>query len=139
MPGDNLFVGMDASASGMAAERLRMTAAAENLANAGSTRPLANGLPYARQRVLFAQALDERGRATGRVATEVVDSPRYIERYEPDHPDADPVTGIVVEADIDPILELTDLMVASRAYEANANAAKGLMRMHQQALTLGDV
>ena len=128
-----------ASASAMAAERSRMTVASENLAHAGDTHRLANGLPYARQRVVFSSVLDQLGQQTGEVSAKVVQSPRYQHRYEPDHPDADPDTGMVVESQIDPILELTDLMVASRAYEANADAARGIMRMNDAALRLGDI
>ncbi len=138
MPVNGLFRGVDASASAMRAERLRMAVASENLANAGSTRRLDDGKPYARQRVVFREALDQHGRPSGAVDTTIVDQARYAQRYEPDHPDADPETGIVVASDIDPILELTDLMVASRAYQANINAIKGLMRLHDRALSLGD-
>ncbi len=126
------------SASAMGAESMRMTVAAENLAHAGDTAKGANGLPYARQRVVFSTVLDQAGRETGEVSAQIVDSPRYQHRYEPDHPHADPETGMVVESRIDPILELTDLMVASRAYDANADAARGLMRMHDSALRLGE-
>jgi flagellar basal-body rod protein FlgC len=133
-----LFRGVDASASALTAEQLRMTVASENIAHAGDTRKLANGLPYARQRVSFATELDQQGAATGRVDANVVQSPRYTQRYDPGHPDADPATGMVKEPDIDPVLELTDLLVASKAYEANANTAKGLLKMHETALRLAD-
>ena len=44
---------------------------------------------------------------------EVVDSPRYLQRYAPDHPHADPETGMVTESDIDPVTGIdTDLMMA---------------------------
>ncbi|MHC5067485.1 MAG: flagellar basal body rod protein FlgC [Planctomycetota bacterium] len=138
MPFDRLFASMNASVSAMGAEKLRMDISSENLAHAGSTRKQADGLPYARQRVHFREVLDRQGQATGQVAAEVVASPRYQERYDPDHPDADPATGIVVESDINPVLELTDLMIASRAYEANSNAVRGILRMHEQALRLGE-
>ena len=52
--GDALFRGIDASASALSAEQLRMTVASENLAHAGDTHKLSNGLPYARQRVMRA-------------------------------------------------------------------------------------
>ncbi len=133
-----LFGGFDISASAMSAERLRMTVAAENLANADSTRKLADGLPYARQRVVFRSELDQAGKATGAVQGTVVASPRYAQRVDPSHPDAD-ANGIVTSADIDPILEMVDLMTASKSYEANANASRGLLRMHESALRLGDI
>ncbi len=138
MPGLSLFRGVDASSSALSAEQLRMTVAAENLAHAGDTAKLANGLPYARQRVRFETVLNQHGQSTGEVRTQVVTSPRYVQRYDPSHPDADPATGMVKEPDIDPVLELTDLLVASKAYEANANAARGLMRMNENALRLSE-
>lgn len=136
---DRLFGSLEISASAMSAERLRMTVASENLAHAGDTKAPGEGLPYARQRVLFTAVLDQRGRSNGEVDADLVSSPRYIQRYEPGHPHADPVTGMVTTPEIDPILELTDLMVASRAYDANANAARGLMRMHESALRIGEL
>ena len=138
MSEDGLFKGIHAASSAMSAEKLRMTVASENLAHAGSTAPQANGLPYARQRVTFETVLDKLGNSTGAVTAKVVKSPEYIERYDPQHPHADPETGMVVEAEIDPILELTDLMVANKAYESNANAVRGLLQMYDQALRLGE-
>jgi flagellar basal-body rod protein FlgC len=137
MPIHGLFRGVDSSASALSAEQKRMTVAAENLAHAGDTGKLANGLPYARQRVLFSTVMDAQGQQTGEVEAKIIDSPRYRQRYDPDHPDAD-ATGMVKEPDIDPILELTDLLVASKAYESNANSARGLLRMHENALRLGE-
>lgn len=138
MPFDSLFRGVDIAASGMSAERTRMEAAAENLAHAGATHKLANGLPYARQRVHFQEVLNAHGDPVGPIQARLVEAPRYQQRHDPDHPDADPASGMVVEADIDPILELTDMMVAQRSYQANANVVRGLFRMHEQALRLGE-
>lgn len=134
----DLFAGIGAASSALSAQRLRMTVAAENLANAGNTKRLENGLPYQRQKVSFQAVLDQQGEQSGRVTAKVFDSPRYTARYEPGHPDAD-ADGKVLEADIDSVLELTDLMTASKAYEANVNSVRGLMRMHEQALRLGDI
>jgi flagellar basal-body rod protein FlgC len=134
---EGLFHGFDVSSTAMGAERLRMTVAAENLANADSTRRLADGLPYARQRVIFSTELDKAGQQTGMVQSQVVASPRYAQRLDPSHPDAD-ANGVVTSSDIDPILEMVDLMTASKSYEANANASRGLMRMHESALRIGD-
>jgi flagellar basal-body rod protein FlgC len=50
-------------------------------------------------------------------------------QYDPSHPDADK-DGYVVYPDINIIEEMVDLMVASRAFEANVtvvNAAKGMI------------
>jgi flagellar basal-body rod protein FlgC len=133
-----LFRAMDASASALGAEQLRMTASAENMAHAGSTAKLADGKPYQRQRVHFQAELDRQGRQTGRVEAELVASPRYRHYHDPNHPDADPETGMVVVPDIDPVLEFTDMLTASRSYEANVNMVRGLMKMHEQALRLAE-
>jgi flagellar basal-body rod protein FlgC len=137
MPHNDLFAGFDAAASAMSAERARMTVATENLANAGSTKRLADGLPYARQRVSFGSVLDQAGNPTGMVSAEVVKSPAYLKRFDPSHPDADK-EGQVTESDINPILELVDLLTATKSYEANANATRGLIRMHEAALRLSE-
>ena len=132
----SLFGAVDISASAMSGERLRMSVASENLAHAGDTRRLADGMPYQRQRVLFQEALDQHGGATGQVNSSTVKSPKYETRYDPTHPDAND-QGIVHAPEVSSILELTDLMTASKAYEANANAARGMLRMHENALRLG--
>jgi flagellar basal-body rod protein FlgC len=137
MPDNTLLRSLDIAASAMSAERLRMTVASENLANAGDTAKPGQ-LPYARQRVLFTHVMDQHGKQTGEIAAQAVDSPRYAHRYDPSHPHADPATGMVTESDIDPILELTDLLVASRAYDANANAARGLIRLAESALRMNE-
>jgi flagellar basal-body rod protein FlgC len=138
MPFVGLFRGVDIASTAMGAERTRMDISAENLAHAGATRKLANGLPYARQRVRFDEVLDAAGRQTGQVAAEVVASPRYTQRHDPQHPDADPATGLVTQSDIDPVLELTDMIVAARALDANANAMRGQLRMHESALRIAE-
>ena len=130
-----LFTGVDIAGSAMSAEKLRMTVASENLAHAGDTRRLDDGMPYQRQRVVFAEVLNQQGAGTGRVDATTIASPKYEGRYEPNHPHAD-AKGMVHTPEITPILELTDLLTASKAYEANANAARGLMRLHEQALRI---
>ena len=131
-----LFGGVDAAASAMSAERLRMNVATENLAHANDTRPLADGKPYQRQRVMFQAAMDAQQRLNGQVDASVVASPKYQTHYDPSHPHAD-ANGMVTTPDISPILELTDLLTASKSYDANANAARGLLKMHETALRLG--
>lgn len=135
-PKGGIFRAVDIAASAMSGERLRMNVAAENLAHAGDTRRLADGMPYQRQRVVFSEALDQAGKPAGRVQSEVVTSPKYEGRYDPDHPDAD-ANGVVHTPEVSSILELTDLLTASKAYEANANAARGLLRMQENALRIG--
>ena len=84
---------IDASASALDAQRVRMEVAVSNLANAESTRS-ADGQPYRRREVVlesnsFAAALGNPVHATGvRVAGVLEDQSEFRRRYEPSHPDA---------------------------------------------------
>jgi flagellar basal-body rod protein FlgC len=54
----------------------------------------------------------------------------------PGHPDAS-ADGYVAMPDINPIVEMTDLMTATRAYEANVTAIQAAKSMAQKALEIG--
>jgi flagellar basal-body rod protein FlgC len=131
------------SASGMSAERLRMEIVANNIANASSTRTPAGG-PFRRQDLVFASVLGDTQR-TGKDGTpkmsgvEVVDvvedTSEPISVYEPGHPDADS-GGMVKYPNVRLPLEMTNLITASRAYEANVRVALTLKQMMEQSLVL---
>lgn len=102
MHGNPLFAAADISASGLAAERMRLEVVANNIANAYSTRSPSGG-PYRRQDVLFSAVLSNsttRGAAGRRGALAhpggvqvlgVVDDMSELHRiHNPGHPDADP-------------------------------------------------
>jgi flagellar basal-body rod protein FlgC len=130
------------SASGLAAQRARLTAVAENLANASTTRT-AEGGPY-RRRVArieteapaFATLLAGQAAPRGVRATIVTEQEPGRRVYLPTHPDADP-TGYVEMPNVDPIAEMTDLISATRAYEANVSAIQAHKAMAHKALELG--
>jgi len=147
----NLFGVMGISASGLAAERTRAEVVAGNMANAESTHT-AEGGPYQRKevvlesqapssfRMLLASAGGEpqgNDSPTGGVAVReiVADSSAPVMRYEPSHPDAD-ANGFVAYPNINPVLEMTDLMGAARAYEMNASAVQAAKQMIQQSIDL---
>jgi flagellar basal-body rod protein FlgC len=135
-----LFQGMRASSSGMAAERVRIDTVAKNLANAEVTRG-PDGQPYRREVVRFAPILqrmdDGKKIVTGvRVAAIEHDTRTPFERVRiPGHPDADE-QGWVTMPNVNPTMEMADLITAVRAYEANANAAESFTRMAERALRL---
>ena len=56
--------------------------------------------------------------------------------YDPSHPDADEA-GYVYYPNVDIITEMTNLIDASRAYEANATAIDATKNMLQQGLQIG--
>jgi flagellar basal-body rod protein FlgC len=135
-----LFDALDASGSALSAERVRMDVTAENLANAQSTRS-ANGTgPYKRKEVVLEQAgstfADSLQAARGvRVAGIVEDStpPRRV--YDPGHPDAD-AQGYVTMPNVNTVTEMTDLIGASRAYEANVTAMQTTKSMFARTLDI---
>jgi len=144
----NLFGMMGISASGLAAERTRAEVVADNMANAESTRTPEGG-PYQRKEVVFqsqapsafrmmlASAGGTAADAAGGVSVRsiVKDTAAPVMRYEPGNPDAD-AKGFVAYPNINPVLEMTDLMDASRAYEMNASAVQAAKQMIQQSIDL---
>jgi flagellar basal-body rod protein FlgC len=147
----NLFGVMGISASGLTAERTRAEVVAGNMANAESTRTAAGG-PYQRQEVVLQStapssfrmqlaaasggAASISGGASGVAVRSIIsDTSAPILRYEPGHPDANP-DGFVAYPNINPVLEMTDLMGASRAYQMNASAVQAAKQMIQQSIEL---
>jgi flagellar basal-body rod protein FlgC len=141
MPFGNLFPASGISASGMAAERLRMEVIANNIANANTTSPPGQE-PFRRQQVIFQAALDEAlgaGTASGLKGVEVAevapDQSELPKVYIPGHPHAD-ADGYVTMPNVKLAMEMVDLMTAARAYEANVRAAQTFKTMNEQALAI---
>ena len=112
---------LDVSASALSAERARMNTIAENLANANTTRDAwGRPIPYRRKEVIFAAARDEKGDPGVRVADIREDARPFRVVWDPDHPDA--VDGLVRYPNVNVIEEMVDMIMASRAYEANVTA-----------------
>lgn len=133
------------SASGLAAERMRVNLAASNLANAESTRG-PDGQPYKRldpvlESVPFGAELSQAGASPEnaplgvRVAGVQQDAQPGRRVYSPSHPDADP-QGFVTLPNVNPVHEVVNLISASRAYDANAAAVDTLKTMAQRALDI---
>ncbi|HLC25550.1 MAG TPA: flagellar basal body rod protein FlgC [bacterium] len=142
----DLFAGMDISASGLSAQRLRMNLIASNLANVNSTRTEQGG-PYRRRMPVFGAAgtTDPRngfGNAMDRelrrvqVSGILEDSRPGRTVYEPSHPDANPA-GYVTYPNVNLIEEMADLITASRSYEANATVISTFKSMALKALEIG--
>jgi flagellar basal-body rod protein FlgC len=139
-----LFDAFDASGSGLSAERLRMDVTAENLANAQSTRTANGQGPYRRKEVVLestgsgagASFADSLKAARGvRVAGIVEDQTPLRRVYDPGHPDAD-AQGYVTMPNVNTVTEMTDLIGASRAYEANVTAMQTAKSMFTRTLDL---
>ncbi|MCM1992644.1 flagellar basal body rod protein FlgC [Oceanirhabdus seepicola] len=140
----NAFSGMRISASGLAAERLRMDLIASNIANANTTRG-ADGKPYRRKVAVFNEYMkDEMGKngemkeeLMGVRATEVVeDQSPFRSVYDPSHPDADD-EGYVLMPNVNHLNEMADLMMANRAFEANMTCIEAQKQMFSKSLEIG--
>ncbi|MDZ7639146.1 MAG: flagellar basal body rod protein FlgC [Bryobacterales bacterium] len=135
------------SASGMDAQRARLQALAENLANAETTRTPGGG-PYLRKDVVFESSAIQGGSfkdhfaaamdppQIGVAVREVREDPRAVEmRYQPGHPDADE-KGYVAYPRIQPAEEMVNLQSAARAYEANIAVMTATKDMVRRSLEL---
>ncbi|MDD4364860.1 MAG: flagellar basal body rod protein FlgC [Synergistales bacterium] len=133
-----LFRPIDTAGSGLTAHRLWMDVIAENLANVNTTRTPEGG-PYVRRVPLFSERLDDfmrRGPGDGVRVVEIAEDdqpPRLA--YEPDHPDAD-ASGYVAYPNVNVVREMADMMVASRAYEANLAVVESAKTMFNGALEI---
>lgn len=142
------------SASGLSAQRLQMDVIANNIANVNTTRT-ASGGPYRREMVVlqpgsnstspFQNALlQASGTVTAaaihqnagvQVAGIVQDPSPFKLVYDPTNPDA--VNGYVQMPNVNISTEMTDMMSASRAYEANVTAFGAGKQLIIDALGLG--
>jgi flagellar basal-body rod protein FlgC len=137
----NMFRGLRASSTGMTAERTRIDVIAKNLAYAQVTHMPDGSGPYRRQLVRFSTVMKRTPGAKPEVDGVKVDrvepdNTTQLERvFSPGHPDAD-ATGMVTYPNVNPTSEMADLITAVRAYESNANAADGFVKMAERALRL---
>ena len=117
-----IFDSLEVAGSSLTAHRLWMDTISSNLANINTTRTKAGG-PYKRRVPVFAEMLDNTlggyhdiGGVRVLEITEDQGAPRMA--YQPDHPDANE-EGYVAYPNVHLVREMTDMLVASRAYEAN--------------------
>lgn len=140
--------GFRISSSGMTAQRMRMNTISSNIANINTTRTPEGG-PYRRKDVVFEAMPDARnfGEILG------VNSPRsYVQRvqvtdvtsdtkapllkYDPTHADANE-EGYVALPNINLMEEMTNMIQATRAYEANVSAMQSAKDMALSSLDIG--
>lgn len=143
--------GMDISASGLTAQRLRMDVISDNISNADTTRT-EDGTPYTRKYVVFeerennfSQVLSNQADQTGqtgqtgggvRVIAIGEDASAYELVYDPTHPDANEA-GYVEYPNVDITQEMVDMISAYRSYEANVTAFSAYKEMAVKSLEIG--
>lgn len=147
---DSLRVG----ASALTAQRIRMDVISNNIANAETTRT-ADGGPYKRQEVVFstqgrdnsmlpALVLARRNPEAkdllpiqGVQVNQIIADDQPGQRvYDPTHPDAD-AEGYVTYPNVNIVTEMTNLLSATRSYEAGLAVVEAAKRMALRALEIG--
>jgi flagellar basal-body rod protein FlgC len=148
-----MFTGFNIAATGLTAQRLRMDLISSNIANATTTRTPEGG-PYRRKRAIFSPVnirpnyrsplVPDRihhGSGQGvRVVKIEDDMSPFRLVYDPTHPDAvktGPKMGYVEMPNINMVMEMTDLISASRSYEANITVINSARSMYNRALEIG--
>lgn len=145
----SMFTAFDINASGLTAQQYRMDIISENVANANTTRTV-DGTPYRRKVVTFAEkesqtpfsrvlnsATDNYSGKGVKVDSVIEDkTSEFKKSYDPAHPDAD-ADGYVTLPNINIITEMTNLIDASRAFEANATAFSATKSMALKGLEMG--
>ncbi len=160
----NFLSGFDISGYGMSAQRVRVNVISSNIANAQTTRTEEGG-PYRRREVVF-KAInfnDAYNKALGNSAQSasyedplnegqegekvnpaimsvavdkiVRDDSKPLMKYEPNNPDADS-SGYVAYPNINPVIEMSDLVEATRSYQANVAAFESAKNMANSAISL---
>ena len=143
----DFMTSIDVGASALKAERTHLNVISMNLANAKTTRTVGGG-PYRRQEVVFKEtevdspfskamnaALDQEVKGV-RVESIQNDRRPLKQVYEPGHPDAD-AEGYVSYPDINVVEEMTNMLQAMRAYEANVSTITTSKSMFSKALEIG--
>ncbi|MBZ7938391.1 flagellar basal body rod protein FlgC [Campylobacter sp. W0014] len=154
----------DISGYGLSAQRFRMNVISSNIANANTTRT-AEGGPYRRREVIFKATdfdkllneqiskdnnflkyenplndLDSPEEAKPAIQSVVVDKvvrddKDFRMKYDPSNPDAN-AEGYVAYPNINPVIEMADLIEATRAYQANVSAFTSAKTIAQSAIDL---
>ena len=154
----------DINSYGLSAQRARINVISSNIANAQTTRTSEGG-PYRRQEVLFkAINFDKelnaqlgkdnellkysdplREGTAGSTATPATmsvivdkiirDDSAPTMKYDPSHPDAN-TKGYVAYPNINPVIEMSDLIEATRSYQANVAAVQSAKNIAESAISL---
>lgn len=162
---DKIFMGLNISANGLSAQRKRMNAIANNLANAETTKTEAGG-PYKRQIVqlkakgghMFSQVLQKAGLNLSTTSsahiptgdfglTESENLPAAVQTtqvedpsppkvvYDPGNPEADE-NGYVKMPNVNVVTEMVGMIAASRAFEAGVQAINAEKSMDKDSLEI---
>ena len=128
----NMFGAVDIAVSGLKAYGKQLEVIGSNVANARTT-DAGKGEPYRRLEAIF--KADEEGPGGVELSDIVKDTSDFQKVLDPGHPQAD-AEGYVLMPNVNLPMELINLNVASRAYQANAAILKRYQRMVESSLEL---
>ena len=129
---EKIFGPVDISVSGMRAHARHMQVISSNIANA-RTADAGQGQPYRRLETIF--RTQGKG-ASGVTVDDVVQDNSPLQRlYDPGNPKAD-AAGYVSMPNVHLPIEMMNLNIASRAYQANAAILRRYQRMVETTLEL---
>lgn len=134
-----LFNVFDIAGSAMTAQSMRLNVVASNMANADSVTG-SDGKPYRAKQVVFeAKPINSsmpKGVA-GVAVAKVVDDPSPMKLvYDPNNPYAN-TQGYVTMPNVNVVEEMTNMISASRSYQADVEMMNTAKTMIQRTLTLG--
>lgn len=128
------LLGLEATTSGLNAQRERLDAIFQNIANVNTTQT-ADGGPYQRQVVSFESILNKKGGVSVGIKSIGTDPSPGAIIHDPNHPHADE-NGNVEMPNVSMSREMVDMLSASRAYEANLAALRAGRSMAQKTLEM---
>ncbi len=125
---------IEISMTALDAQKRKLEIIAENIANA-DTVMTPSGTFYKRQVPVFEQVLDNEGVKGVKITEIKTEESEGVLRYEPSNPYADS-RGFVKYPDINIVTEMTEMISAQRAYEANLAVAGSVRSMVAKALEI---
>jgi flagellar basal-body rod protein FlgC len=138
----DFMLSLKISSAGLSAQRRRMDVIASNLSNIETTKTPEGG-PYRRKMVVLGSKPIEDFDTLYNLKLEEVELDGIVEdkspfkiSYNPSHPDADE-EGYLHKPNVDLMVEMTSMMMARRAFEANLASIKATRQMALKALEIG--
>lgn len=128
----SMFGAIDAAASGVALGRVWMDAISDNVANVDTVRPAGED-PF-RARIVVAQSRPGDGGVDVAGITEAAGAPEVV--YDPENPLADEA-GYVTRPKVDLSEEMTNMLQASRLYQANLSVMTQARDSYSAAMQIG--
>ncbi|MDQ5988731.1 MAG: Flagellar basal-body rod protein FlgC [Syntrophus sp. SKADARSKE-3] len=144
----DFFTSFKICSSGLAAQRAKMDVVTGNIANVSTTKTPEGGA-YKRKIITFASDPIKEDLSRESFRSKIKDALNAVKVkdvseskepmktvYDPAHPDADK-NGFVVMPNVNVVMEMTDMITAGRAYEANVAAFDATKSMALKTLDIG--